>query len=60
MQNQVEAQKKEAEKRAYIKEQRSAMMSQVLDADARSRLANIAAIKPQKAEQLENIIIANV
>ena len=50
MQNQVEAQKKEAEKRAYIKEQRSAMMSQVLDADARSRLANIAAIKPQKAE----------
>ena len=42
------------------KEQRSAMMSQVLESDARVRLANIAAVKPEKAEILENIIITNV
>ena len=39
-----------AEKKAVIKEQRSAMMSKVLDNDARVRLANIAAVKPEKAE----------
>tara|TARA_B110000977_G_C10585278_1_gene302132 strand:+ start:170 stop:319 length:150 start_codon:yes stop_codon:yes gene_type:complete len=43
-----------------VKEQRSAMMSQVLENDARVRLANIAAVKPEKAEILENIIITNV
>ena len=35
-------------------------MQQVLDNDARVRLANIAAVKPEKAEQLENIIIGNM
>ena len=43
-----------------VKEQRSAMMQQVLDKDARVRLATIAAVKPEKAEQLENIIIGNL
>ena len=43
-----------------VKEQRSAMMQQVLENDARVRLANIAAVKPEKAEQLENIIIGNM
>ena len=43
-----------------IREQRSAMMAQVLENDARERLANIAAVKPEKAEQLENIIIGNI
>ena len=43
-----------------IKEQRAAMMQQVLENDARVRLANIAAVKPEKAEQLENIIIGNM
>ena len=36
------------------------MMQQVLENDARVRLANIAAVKPQKAEQLQNIIIGNL
>ena len=35
-------------------------MQQVLDDAARVRLANIAAVKPEKAEQLENIIIGNM
>jgi DNA-binding TFAR19-related protein (PDSD5 family) len=35
-------------------------MQQVLDNDARVRLANIAAVKPEKAEQLQNIIISNM
>ena len=35
-------------------------MQQVLDNDARVRLANIAAVKPEKAEQLQNIIIGNM
>ena len=40
------------EKQQQIKEQRSAVMQQVLENDARVRLANIAAVKPEKAEQL--------
>ncbi len=32
-------------------------MQQVLDNYARVRLANIAAVKPEKAEQLQNIIL---
>ena len=43
-----------------IKEQRAAVMQQVLHNDARIRLSNIAAVKPEKAEQLENIIIGNM
>ena len=35
-------------------------MQQCLDNDARVRLANIAAVKPEKAEQLQNIIIGNL
>ena len=60
MQKQIAAQKQQQEKQAMAKEQRSAMMSQVLESDARVRLANIAAVKPEKAEILENIIITNV
>lgn len=36
------------------------MMQQCLDDAARVRLSNIAAVKPDKAEQLENIIISNL
>jgi DNA-binding TFAR19-related protein (PDSD5 family) len=36
------------------------MMMQCLEEDARVRLANIASVKPEKAEQLQNIIIANL
>ena len=51
----MEAQKQEAEKKAYVKEQRSALMSQVLESEARSRLANIAAIKMTKKALLKNL-----
>ena len=35
------------------------MMQQVLSDEARIRLGNIAAVKPDKAERLENIILQN-
>ena len=41
-------------------EQRNAFMNQVLEPDARVRLANIQAVKPEKATQLQNVIISNV
>ena len=43
-----------------IKEQRSAMVAQVLEPAAMERLSNIAAVKPEKAQILQNIIIGNV
>ena len=56
----MQDQQAKAEQQAMIKEQRAAFMQQVLDNDARVRLANIAAVKPEKATQLENVIIANM
>eukprot|EP00806_Schmidingerella_arcuata_P009161 Macronucleus_9469.p1 GENE.Macronucleus_9469~~Macronucleus_9469.p1 ORF type:complete len:103 (+),score=37.90 Macronucleus_9469:1-309(+) len=47
------------EQRRAMKEQKSAMMSQILSEEARVRLGNIAAVKPEKADRLENIIIQN-
>ena len=41
------------------KEQRAAIMDQLLSEEARVRLSNIAVVKPEKAERLESIIIAN-
>ena len=57
---QLQQQQAAAEQKAMVQEQRAAMMQQVLENDARVRLANIAAVKPQKAEQLQNIIIGNM
>ena len=34
-------------------------MDQLLTVEAKTRLANIAVVKPEKAEKLENIIIQN-
>ena len=42
-----------------MKEQRSAIMDQLLTAEAKQRLSNIAVVKPEKAEKLEGIIIQN-
>ena len=42
-----------------MKEQRSAIMQQILSNEAYIRLGNIAMVKPDKAERLENIIIQN-
>ena len=43
-----------------IKEQKNAMVAQVLEPAAMERLSNIAAVKPEKAEILQNIIIGNI
>ena len=42
-----------------MREQKQAVMSQVLAADALTRLSNIRAVKPDKADRLEDIIIQN-
>ena len=42
-----------------MREQKQAIMSQVLDTSALTRLSNIRAVKPEKAEKLEDIIIRN-
>lgn len=36
-----------------FREQRNAVMDQILSEDARIRLSNIAVVKPEKAERLE-------
>lgn len=48
---------KEAEKRAQIKEMRNEVLMKVLTHDARERLSRIKLVKPEKAEQLENMLI---
>ena len=40
-----------------MKEQRKAIVAQILTNEARVRLANIAVVKPEKAEKLEMILI---
>ena len=52
------AQQQQAQ-RQQIREQRAAMMAQILSPEAQSRLGAIAAVKPDRAEALENIIIQN-
>lgn len=47
------------EQRQAMREQKTAMMQQVLSEEARVRLGAIAAVKPEKAERLENIILTN-
>ena len=42
-----------------IREQKNAYMQQILSEEARIRLGNIAAVKPDRAEKLENIILTN-
>ena len=46
----MQAQQEAAQKAAMIKEQRNAVMAQFLDKSAQERLANIAAVKPEKAK----------
>jgi DNA-binding TFAR19-related protein (PDSD5 family) len=42
-----------------MKEQRKAIIGQILTNEAKERLANIACVKPEKAEKLEMILIQN-
>ena len=47
------------EKQANQREQRKAILQQILTPEAKQRLANIAVVKPEKAEKLELILIQN-
>lgn len=49
----------EMEKQEAMKEQRKAILAQILTNEAKERLANIAMVKPEKAEKLEMILIQN-
>lgn len=42
-----------------MREQKQAFLTQILSDEARLRLGTIAAVKPERAEKLENIIITN-
>ena len=42
-----------------MREQKQSMMGQILSEEARIRLGTIAAVKPEKAARLEDIIIQN-
>ena len=49
----------EMEKQETMREQRKAILKQILTNEASERLANISAVKPEKAEKLEMILIQN-
>ncbi|TNV75388.1 hypothetical protein FGO68_gene12754 [Halteria grandinella] len=42
-----------------MKEQRKAILGQILTNEAKERLSNIAVVKPEKAEKLEMLLIQN-
>ena len=42
-----------------MREQRKAILGQILTNEAKERLANIAVVKPEKAEKLEMLLIQN-
>ena len=49
----------EMEQQEAMREQRKAIMGQILTNEAKERLANIACVKPEKAERLEMLLIEN-
>jgi DNA-binding TFAR19-related protein (PDSD5 family) len=49
----------EMEQKEAMREQRKAIMGQILTNEAKERLANIACVKPEKAERLEMLLIEN-
>lgn len=53
LQAQYEEQQRQAELKRQFEIQKKAIISQILTPEARSRLANIRAVKPEFAEQLE-------
>ena len=40
-----------------MREQKNAMLQQILSEEARVRLGNIGAVNPAKADRIENIVI---
>ncbi len=59
MQQQMQKRQEQEAQKAQMKEQKNAMMEQILSAEALARLGNIASVKPERADKLENIIITN-
>eukprot|EP00347_Sterkiella_histriomuscorum_P010914 403374441 len=47
------------EEQESIRQQKKAILQQILSNEARERLNNIAVVKPEKAEKLEMILIQN-
>ena len=56
-QQNVEQQKAQEEAKREADERRQMMLSQILSAEARERLARIALVKPEKARGVEDVIL---
>ena len=56
---QIQRAQQEMEKQEQMREQRKSLLAQILTNEAKIRLANIAVVKPEKAEKLEMILIQN-
>jgi len=52
-----EKQQQDAERKRQMEETRQAMLSQLLTADARERLARVSMVKPEKAKAVEDMIL---
>lgn len=52
-----EAQRKQAEANQAKEEQRQSMITQICDTQARERLSRVALVKPQKAREIEDMLI---
>ncbi|OAY25084.1 DNA-binding protein DDB_G0278111 [Manihot esculenta] len=52
-----EQQKSQEEAKRAAEEQRQLMLSQIISAEARERLARIALVKPEKARSVEDVIL---
>ena len=59
LQQQMEQAQAQEQKKAEMDEAISSMMKQILSDEARERLNNIKAAKPEKAEKLQGLIIGN-
>ena len=55
----IQRAQQEMEKQEAMKEQRKAIIAQILTKEANIRLNNIAVVKPEKAEKLEMLLIQN-
>eukprot|EP00996_Jenningsia_fusiforme_P006224 NODE_7482_length_472_cov_10.229314_g7038_i0.p1 GENE.NODE_7482_length_472_cov_10.229314_g7038_i0~~NODE_7482_length_472_cov_10.229314_g7038_i0.p1 ORF type:complete len:114 (+),score=25.64 NODE_7482_length_472_cov_10.229314_g7038_i0:41-382(+) len=57
---QQEQEQKKQEQQAAQEESRQSMLLAVLSGDARQRLGRISTVKPDKARQIENLVLAAV
>eukprot|EP01132_Coremiostelium_polycephalum_P005984 gene5984-7455_t len=53
----IEAQQRQAEQKREIEERRQHIITQILTHDARERMSRIAMVKPDKARQIEDMLI---